>query len=76
VTEYDGKHHVYIVKFGGKKKTSDAQALENLERIKLHDQIKNEHCKAKCIPLLRIPHTITKYEAIKAAVIAFLAQRK
>ncbi len=71
--EYDGKQHFEPVNFGG---ISDERAKENFEKIKLHDQIKNDYCKQNNIPLLRIPYwefdnieEILKNELIKYTLV-------
>lgn len=51
--EYDGEQHYRPVNFGG---ISDKKALENFKTTQFHDAIKTTYCKAKGIPLLRIPY--------------------
>jgi len=51
--EYDGEQHYRPVNFGG---MSDEKALNNLEKTKKHDQIKNNYCKKNNIKLIRIPY--------------------
>lgn len=50
--EYDGRQH-YIPIFGH----SDEEKNSNLNKSKLHDEIKNKFCKENNIHLLRIPYT-------------------
>ena len=70
--EYDGKQHFEISRFNG---MSLSKAKESFELCQKHDIQKNEYCKSKNIPLLRIKYTqkdnieeiITKYiEKIKS----------
>ncbi len=51
--EYDGEQHFEPVDFAGKGKE---WALQNLEKTKFRDEIKNQYCKDNNIPLLRIPY--------------------
>lgn len=51
--EYDGRQHVD----GPEASWKNGQSLET---IKNHDNIKNNYCFQKNIPLIRIPHTILK----------------
>ena len=51
--EYDGIGHFEPVDFAGK---GEEWALQNLEKTKFRDGIKNQYCKDNNIPLLRIPY--------------------
>lgn len=51
--EVDGEQHFYPVCFGG---ISSEEAEENFRLTKLRDEIKDNYCKEKDIPLLRIPY--------------------
>ena len=51
--EYDGKHHYEPVNFGG---ISDKRAIEEHDKTKLRDKIKNKYCKDNNINLIRIPY--------------------
>lgn len=50
--EVDGIQHFEVVTFGA----SLEKAIENFKRTQENDKIKNEYCKDKNIPLLRIPY--------------------
>ena len=52
VIEYDGAQHFMPVKFGG----SIEKAQENFEDSKRRDKIKDDHCLANNIPILRISY--------------------
>jgi hypothetical protein len=55
VIEYDGEHHFGPVNwYGGVGK---ADALKAFEGVRLRDQLKEEYCEDKNLPLLRIPYT-------------------
>jgi very-short-patch-repair endonuclease len=49
--EFDGEQHFREKSFGANKEKSKRE----FEKLKMHDMMKNEYCKAKNIPLLRIP---------------------
>ncbi|MGM9530581.1 zinc-ribbon domain-containing protein, partial [Intestinibacter sp.] len=51
--EYDGEQHFRPVDFSGK---GEEWALNQFEKIRLHDEIKNQYCKKNNIHLLRIPY--------------------
>lgn len=58
--EYDGKQHYMPIDFAGKgEEWAEDQFIETKKR----DQIKNDYCKNKNIPLLRIPYW--EYENIE-----------
>lgn len=48
--EYDGQQHYGYTNAGWNDK-------EHHEKVKERDELKNEYCKKKCIPLIRIPYT-------------------
>lgn len=50
--EYDGEQHYKIIN----RDISNEKKIKNLEIIQKHDIIKNEYCKNKNIPLIRIPY--------------------
>ena len=52
--EFDGSQHYEPSKFN--MKYTDEQALENYEKMKRYDEMKNEYCKSHGIKLLRIPY--------------------
>lgn len=52
--EYDGKQHFEPIEwFGG---------IEGFKKTKIRDNIKNEFCKNRNIPLLRLPYTLSEEE--------------
>jgi hypothetical protein len=51
--EYDGQGHYFPVNFKG---ISDNKAIDNFNKTKKHDNIKNHYCKQNNIFLLRIPY--------------------
>ena len=71
--EYDGEQHYKIID----RDISNEKKIKNLEAIQRHDMIKNEYCKNKNIPLIRIPYwerddlecflfdNLVKYKAIE-----------
>lgn len=54
IIEYDGKQHFEVVRFNGM--TQEKAEKSFIDCIK-HDNIKNEYCKSKGVPLLRISYT-------------------
>ena len=48
--EYDGEQHFKYSNKGWNTK-------EHFEKVKKRDELKNEYCKEKGIPLIRIPYT-------------------
>jgi len=56
--EYDGENHYMPVKYSSSLK--DDEILENYEKIKLRDNLKNEYCKKNNILLYRIPYWCLK----------------
>ncbi len=52
--EYDGEQHFRPVKFGG---SNDDKADKRFELNQIRDQIKNDYCASRHIPLIRIPYT-------------------
>lgn len=52
--QYDGEQHSMPVNFGGR---SSEESNKKLEYTKRHDAIKNNFCKDKGIPLIRINYT-------------------
>ena len=54
IIEYDGKQHYEPTKWQGL--TDDKTIIANFEKIKIHDEIKNQYCKDNGIVLLRIPY--------------------
>ena len=52
VIEYDGEQHFRPVRFGG----SIEQAEQRHDNVKRRDKIKDDHCLANNIPILRIPY--------------------
>lgn len=71
--EYDGEQHYKIID----RDISNEKKIKNLEAIQRHDMIKNEYCKNRNIPLIRIPYwerddlecflfdNLVKYKAIE-----------
>ena len=53
VIEFDGQQHYEAVKFGG---ISEEKAHEKFENSKRRDKIKDDHCLANNIPILRISY--------------------
>ena len=53
IIELDGQHHFKPVCFGGIKKE---KAIEEFEKVKIKDNIKNTYCQNNNINLLRIPY--------------------
>lgn len=53
IVEYDGEQHYRPVRFGGE---SIEESIRKFEYTQTHDQIKNEYCASKNIPLIRIPY--------------------
>lgn len=51
--EYDGEQHFRPVNFGG---ISDKHAMDNLQKTKMHDIIKDTYCQQHKINLIRIPY--------------------
>lgn len=51
--EYDGEQHYSPINFSGKSYEFN---LEQFEKTKLRDKVKNEYCKNNNIPLIRIPY--------------------
>jgi len=51
LVEFDGKQHFEPVQFNG---ISMERAMSYLKRLQYLDQVKNDYCKTKSIPLLRI----------------------
>lgn len=51
--EYDGEQHFRPINFGG---ISDSRAMDNLQKTKLHDIIKDTYCQQYKINLIRIPY--------------------
>lgn len=49
----------YLIEFDGEQHfaMSGWNDLANYEKVKLHDQMKNDYCKEHNIPLIRIPYT-------------------
>lgn len=50
IIEYDGIQHF--------KSNGGWNTKENVEKVKRHDQIKNNYCKKHNIPIIRIPYTL------------------
>lgn len=50
IIEYDGKQHFEPIEFFG--------GIEGFKKTKIRDNIKNNYCKSKNIPMLRIPYTM------------------
>jgi hypothetical protein len=57
IIEYDGEQHYNPTCFNGIK---DVNAMENFQKTQQHDQIKNDYCFDKNIPIIRIPYTHLK----------------
>ena len=66
--EYDGKQHFKPIQFGD---LSEKQMIERLKETQLRDKIKDDYCKEKQIPLLRIPYTKFEYidEILESALL-------
>ena len=52
VIEFDGEQHFRPIRFGGSKE----QAEQRHDNVKKRDKIKDEHCLANNIPILRISY--------------------
>jgi hypothetical protein len=57
--EYDGEQHLKPICFFG---ISNEIALQNFEKVKFHDNIKNNYAKNNNIGLIRVPHTVSDVE--------------
>lgn len=53
IIEYDGKQHFGVGLFS----SDPEKMLEQLNKTKVNDEIKNKYCFSKSIPLLRIPYS-------------------
>lgn len=51
IIEYDGKQHFEPIDFFG--------GIEGFEKTQIRDNIKNNYCKSKNIPMLRIPYAMS-----------------
>ena len=63
--EVDGEQHYRPINFSGNKE----EALDNFEKIKRNDKIKDEFCAREGIKLIRIPYWEFENEKYKASLI-------
>lgn len=73
LVEYNGRHHYEIVKWAGEKWT-DKRASDELELVKVKDDIKKKWCEANSMPLLVIPYW--EFDNIDNIIAEFISQRK
>ena len=53
VCEYDGEGHYMPINYNG---CDIKTALQHFDYVRKHDEIKNEYCKQKNIPIIRVPY--------------------
>ena len=68
VLEYDGEAHFFPIRFGG----SIEQAEQKHDDVKKRDKIKDDHCLANNIPILRIAYW--DFDNIETLVKEFLSK--